>query len=155
MREISRCPPSTGTYNWWLLSLTHTSQDIKGTRIETVPIYTTSIISNSSPPCNIPTKGATLIGQTSRQLAEGENFYFSHHFSPPRHAMHACRWLCMKDRRAMGKKLAKQQPLVAFATSAGPLPDALLQKSSALGTHCFCGSASLGCRVLRFAINTC
>lgn len=124
----------TGSFSF---SLSLTSQDIKGAGIETVPIYT-SIISNSSSPCNIPPKGATLIGQTSR-LAESENFYFSHHFSPPRHAMpmpchamHACRW-CMRDRRAMEKKLAKQQPLVALATSAGPIPDACCRKAPQLG----------------------
>jgi hypothetical protein len=129
----------TGGFSLSLSLISLISQDIKGTGIETVPIYT-SIISNSSSPCNIPPKGATLIGQTSRQLAESENFYFSHHFSPPRHAMpmpcHACLQMAVHDTRQKsdGKKARKT------ATSSGfgdlrwaPLPDACCRKAPQLG----------------------
>lgn len=69
---------------------------------------------------------------------------------------HACLQMAVHEsQKSHGKKARKTATSSGFRDLRRAPPGCLLQKGSAVGTHCFCGSASLGCCVLRFAINTC
>lgn len=66
---------------------------------------------------------------------------------------HACLQMALHEEARAKKKARKIATSSGFASAVGPSRMLVAEKGSAVGNHCFCGSASLGC-VLRFAIST-
>ncbi|KAH8127814.1 hypothetical protein LI328DRAFT_49808 [Trichoderma asperelloides] len=65
---------------------------------------------------------------------------------------HACLQMALHEEARAKKKARKIASSSGFASAVGPSRMLVAEKGSAVGNHCFCGSASLGC-VLRFAIS--